>query len=337
MTSTSRVPLVYGTGSFGEAGKHVTRLHTIGACQEVVDAFVKHGYNVFDCARVYGLGTSEEFVGKLDLRGGRVDTKLFAAEPGGFAPDKLRAQMAESLNALGPHKIRVLYLHAPDRVTPIEDTLRELNEMYKEGLFEEIGLSNYHSWEVAEFVWIARKNGWKQPTVYQGVYNALERMVETELIPCLRKYDIRFYAYSPLAGGLLLGNILSSTDVQHADSKRWNPTLGGRLAEMQHDKYAGLIPHLRPVKEALDKHGIIIPEAAHRWLQHHSALTPQDGVVIGSSSVAQLETNIGYCQKGPLPQDVVAILDEAWKNAKSTANHYARTGGERVNLNLKPT
>ncbi|KZP01192.1 Aldo/keto reductase [Calocera viscosa TUFC12733] len=331
----SRVPLVYGTGSFGEPGKHVTRLHTIPACQEVVDDFVKHGYNVFDCSRVYGLGTSEEFVGKLDLRGGRVDTKLFASEPGGFAPEKLRAQLNESLKALGPHKIRVLYLHAPDRATPFEDTLRELNEMYKEGLCEEIGLSNFHSWEVAEFVWLARMNGWKPPTVYQGVYNTVERMVETELIPCLRKYGLRFYGYSPLASGLLVGKILSEADVKNTDNPLWNPNLGGRIAEMRYAKYGTLIPYLRPLKEALDKHGIMLPEAAHRWLQHHSALTPQDGVVIGSSSVAQLETNIGYCEKGPLPEDVVAILDEAWKNAKSTANHYARTGGERVNLNLK--
>ncbi|KZP01189.1 Aldo keto reductase [Calocera viscosa TUFC12733] len=310
----SRVPLLYGSAAFGEPGKHVTRLHTIPACQEVVDDFVKHGYTVFDCARGYGLGTSEEYLGKLDLKGGRVDTKLSSHEPGAFAPDQLRAQLAESLNALGPHKIRVLYLHAPDRKTPIEDTLRELNEMYKEGLFEEIGLSNYHSWEVAEFVWIARKNGWKQPTVYEGVYNALERMIETELISCLRKYGIRFYAYSPLAGGLLVGKILSHADVENTDSPRWNP------------KYAGLIPHLKPLKEALEKHNIQLSEAAHRWLQHHSALTPEDGVIIGASSIEQLETNIKFCEEGPLPEDILTILDEAWKNAKSTAAHYALPG-----------
>ncbi|KZP01191.1 Aldo/keto reductase [Calocera viscosa TUFC12733] len=322
----SRIPLLYGSAAFGEPGKHVTRLHTIPACQEVVDDFAKHGYTVFDCARAYGLGTSEEYLGKLDLKGGRADTKLFSREPGGFAPEKLRAQLAESLTALGPHKIRVLYLHAPDRKTPIEDTLRELNEMYKEGLFEEIGLSNYHSWEVAEFVWIARKNGWKQPTVYQGVYNVVERMVETELIPCLRKYGLRFYAYSPLAGGLLVGKILSDADLENTDSPRWNPKIAGRLAGMLRTKYAGLIPQLKPLKEALEKHNIELSEAAQRWLQHHSALTPKDGVIIGASSIDQLETNIKFCEEGPLPEDILTILDEAWKNAKSTASHYAPPG-----------
>ncbi|KZT61535.1 Aldo/keto reductase [Calocera cornea HHB12733] len=323
----SRVNLLYGAAAFGEAGKHVTRLHTLPECQEVIDDFViKHGYTLFDCARGYGFGTSEEYLGKLDMRGGRIDTKLFARESGGFAPEKLRAQMKESLKALGPHKIRVLYLHAPDRGTPIEVVLRELNEMYKEGLFEEIGLSNYHSWEVAEFVITARKNGWKQPTVYQGVYNVLERMVETELMDCLHKYGIRFYGYSPLASGLLVGKILSDGDLENSDSPRWNPKIAGRLAEMLRTKYKGLIPLLKPLKEALEKHGIELSEAAQRWLQHHSALRPEDGVVIGASSVAQLDENIKYCEEGPLPEEILTILDEAWTKAKMTASHYAAPG-----------
>jgi len=322
----SRVPLLYGAASFGEAGKHVTRLHTIPDCQEIVDAFGRHGYTLYDCARGYGFGTSEEYLGKLDLKGGRVDTKLFPKEPGTFAPATLRAQLNESLKALGPHKIRVLYLHAPDRKTDIEETLGELNKMYEEGLFEEIGLSNYHSWEVAEFVMLARKNGWKQPTAYQGVYNVVERMVETELIPCCQKYGLRFYAYSPLASGLLVGKILTLGDLDTTDSPRWDPKIAGRLAGMIRGKYAGLIPLLKPLKEALEKHGIELSEAAQRWLQHHSMLGEKDGVIVGASSLEQLETNIKFCEEGPLPQDILTILDEAWAKAKSTASHYAPPG-----------
>ncbi|KZT61534.1 Aldo/keto reductase [Calocera cornea HHB12733] len=322
----SRVPLLCGTGAFGEPGKHVARLNSLPACQALVDAFREHGYVGLDCSRVYGLGTSEEFLGQLDLNGGRVDTKAFPSGSGSFTPSKLRAQLNESLKALGPYKIRVYFLHAPDRTTPYEETLREVNEMYTEGLFEEIGLSNFQSWEVAEFVILARKNGWKQPTVYQGVYNAVERMIEPELIPCLRTYGLRFFAYSPLAQGLLVGNILSDADLEHTDSPLWNPKRGGRIAQLRHDKYAGLIPHLRSLKEALDRHGIVLPEAALRWLMHHSALGQEDGVIVGPSTVEHLETNIRYCESDPLPEEIVAILDEGWKNAKSTANHYARSG-----------
>ncbi|EJU00827.1 Aldo/keto reductase [Dacryopinax primogenitus] len=327
----SRVPLLYvtnrtqGSAAFGEPAKHVTRLHTLPECQAVIDCFTQHGYGLYDCARGYGFGTSEEYVGKLDLKGGRVDTKGFAREPGGLAPEKLRAMFNESLQALGQQKIRVYYLHAPDRKAPVpyEDTLRELNKMYEEGLIEEIGLSNFHSWEVAEFVWIARKNGWKQPTVYQGVYNVVERMIEPELIPCCRKYGLRFYAYSPLASGLLGGQLLTLADIETTDSPRWDPKIAGLLAGRLRQRYTALFPLLKPLKDALERNGMELPEAALRWLQHHSALGEQDGVVIGASSVGQLETNIKYCEAGPLPEDVVALLDEVWKRAKSTVWHYA--------------
>ena len=89
------------------------------------------------------------------------------------------------------------YLHGPDRTTPYEETLRAVNELYKEGKFKRFGISNYMSWEVAEIVGICRANGWVQPTVYQGIYNAIQRKVEPELFPCLRKFGIAFYEFNP--------------------------------------------------------------------------------------------------------------------------------------------
>ena len=101
------------------------------------------------------------------------------------------------------------YLHGPDRKTPYEDTLRAVNELYKEGKFKRFGISNYMSWEVAEIVGICRANGWVQPTVYQGIYNAVQRKVEPELFPCLRKYGIAFYEFNPRASLPLSSSPLS--------------------------------------------------------------------------------------------------------------------------------
>ena len=70
------------------------------------------------------------------------------------------------------------YLHGPDRKTPYEETLRAVNELYKEGKFKRFGISNYMSWEVAEIVGICKANGYVAPTVYQGVYNAIHRWVQ---------------------------------------------------------------------------------------------------------------------------------------------------------------
>lgn len=87
----------------------------------------------------------------------------------------------------------------------IEDTLAEVNELYKEGKFKSLGLSNFQAWEVAHIYHTCKANGYVTPTVYQGMYNAITRDVEKELLPCLRKLGISFYAYNPLAGGILTG------------------------------------------------------------------------------------------------------------------------------------
>lgn len=108
------------------------------------------------------------------------------------------------------------YLHAPDRSTPYEITLKAVDELYKEGKFKRFGISNYYSyvplfpvpsarfsrsysWEVAELVAICKHNGYILPTAYQGIYNAVHRAVEPELFPCLRKFGISFYEYNPRA------------------------------------------------------------------------------------------------------------------------------------------
>ena len=109
--------------------------------------------------------------------------------------------------------VEIWYLHGPDRTVPYEETMRVVNDLYKEGYFKKFGLSNFasyvwfwlvllklltkHRWEVAEIVTIAKANGYILPTVYQGVYNAIHRVIEPELLPCLRKFGISFYAFNP--------------------------------------------------------------------------------------------------------------------------------------------
>ncbi|KDQ09335.1 hypothetical protein BOTBODRAFT_117286 [Botryobasidium botryosum FD-172 SS1] len=324
----SRVPLLYGTGGFGVVGTE-TRIHEPAQAQELVDVFVKHGYSRFDTARYYGQGTSEKIIAQLDLKGATVDTKIIPLKPGDHAPARLRELFAESVEALGPYKIRVLYLHAPDRSVPIEDTLRAVNELHKEGKFEAFGLSNFFSWEVAEIVTIAKKNGWIPPTFYQGTYSALDRSVEYErlllnivcrLIPCLRKFGIRFVAYSTMAGGYLTGKLLDAapTPGSHFDSNtKWGA--------WYHMKYDHLAPLVKDLKELAAKHNLRLGQVALRWLQHHSILTPEDGgAILGASSAQQLEQSILDSEEGPLPEEIVNALDEAWKKAKAGAAYYAR-------------
>ncbi|KAG2368650.1 NADP-dependent oxidoreductase domain-containing protein [Suillus spraguei] len=321
----SQINLIFGAGSFGFPGprSNGARIHSVEQARETIGAYVRHGYATIDTARLYGGGTSEEFIGQLDLAERcYIDTKVLSSKPGDLSPKNLRASLMESLKALRLQKVHIFYLHVPDRSVPIADTLQAINDLYNEGHFEQFGLSNYNSWEVAEIMGIVIQNNWVRPTVYQGEYNAVNRNVEVELIPCLRYFGIKFYAYGPLAGGLLVGKILDEDDLKNAKGGRWDPSVS-HLAPLLHEQYGPLLPILRELKELLNVHNVCMAEVAQRWLQHHSALQPGDAVILGAASPQQMEDNIVQCEGGPLTDEIVKLLEEAWKKAKPVAPHYA--------------
>ncbi|EIW78932.1 Aldo keto reductase [Coniophora puteana RWD-64-598 SS2] len=320
----SRVPLLFGSSAFGIKGTLGTRIHDINECRRIVEYLNSKGYHEYDGARKYGDGSSEEYLGKLRdlgaLEGAKIDTKVFVAipgVPGDHAPGKLRASLQESLKALNMDKVRVFYLHLPDRGTPFEDTLFEINELYKEGKFEYFGLSNYYSWEVAEIVTIAKAKGWIAPTVYQGVYNALERNIESELIPCLRKFGLSFVAYSPLARGLFGGVDPNAP----AKGSRWDFS-SSVMAPGLHMRYKGYTEIFPQLTETLKRHNLSGAEVALRWLQHHSALGQEDGIILGASSLEQLQANVEDSEKDPLPSAIVDLLQEMWVVNKGRSPPY---------------
>ena len=178
------------------------------------------------------MSTVEEYLGKLDWksRGLVMETKYYPTVGRGMgkewshSPEHVRENLLNSLKALGQQKIDMFYLHGPDRTTPYEDTLREVNKLHKEGHFDRFGVSNYMSWEVAQICGICERNGWIKPSVYQGIYNAVHRSVEPELFPCLRAHSMAYYAYNPLGGGFFTGAFKKDEDVEEGsrfDPKKW--------------------------------------------------------------------------------------------------------------------
>ncbi|KAJ6511550.1 NADP-dependent oxidoreductase domain-containing protein [Mycena vitilis] len=333
----SNVQVVFGAMLIGApACTDVVRVTTEDATTELLDVFQKHGHNEVDTARMYSAGTSEVMLGAIGWkqRGLKMETKIFptkgknagwlTAEELTHSPTDLRKGLKASLVALKTDKVHTFYLHAPDRGVPYEDTLREVNNIYVEGVFERFGLSNYPAWEVAQICEICKRNGWVMPTVYQGIYNALNRVVEAELIPCLRAYSISFYVYNPLAGGFLTSRYSrDQTTFDHGD--RFNP-------DEKHATYQRMRYWNEPNFKALDllrpvvaSHGITESEAALRWLAHHSVLNKEfgDAVIIGAAGKKHLEDNLTALDKGPLPDDVVAALDAGWEQARALPLTYA--------------
>ncbi|KAL6308976.1 Aldo/keto reductase [Sparassis latifolia] len=319
----TRVPLLFGTMTMGEAGKNGVRTADLKECQGILDVFFAHGHMELDTARMYAEGTTEPLLTKLDLKGATVDTKVYPVKPGDHAPTALRSTFETSLKFLTPLKVRVLYLHAPDRSVPFEDTCREINELYKQSLFQIFGLSNFASWEVAEVVGICKANGWVQPKIYQAMYNAVTRDMEPELVPCCRKYGIRIVVYNPLAGGFFAGKVTAPTD-EAPKGGRFDPN--SKMGAMYRQRYlkGEYFEALKFLKGVADEHNLRLTEVALRWCQHHSVLTPEDGIILGASSAAQLEQNCEDSEKGPLPEDVVKALDEACKIVGASAPAYWR-------------
>ncbi|CAH3151635.1 unnamed protein product [Pocillopora meandrina] len=307
---------------------------TFDQSKEFVKICLKNDVYDFDTAYMYAGGKSEEFMGEMDIL---KDPKVFLATKAnpwsdkGLKYDRVTEQMNESLKRLKRDSVDLFYLHAPDHNTPIEETLEAVNQLYKEGKFKTFGLSNYASWEVAEIYYLCKMNNYPLPKVYQGMYNPVTRDVERELFPCLRRLGMSFYAYNPLAGGLLTG--------KHRYEDRENGTI-------QHGRYGGTGPWAdvyvkrfwkKPFFDLLDKlrttldriYGegkVTLIDASLRWMYHHSKMDGAcgDAVIIGASSVKHLEENLKSAKHGPIHEDVVALFEEAWGQIKGDCPYYFR-------------
>lgn len=223
----------------------------------------------------------------------------------------------------------VYYIHAPDRKTPLEETLEGINELYKQGRFKRFGLSNYLPSEVEQVVQVAKEKGFVVPTVYQGNYSLIARKQETELFPVLRRHGIAFNAYSPLAGGFLTktaADLAGGGDGAVGRFKAGTPV--GQLYLTLYHK-PSFLAALTAWDAISAESGIAKAELAYRWVAYHSALRPEygDGMIIGSRNLEQLRTTLLGIKKGPLSEKVVSQIDGIWNLVKGDA------GLDNFNLN----
>ena len=308
---------ILGTMTFGDQVDQDT-------AQKMLQQFTAAGHDEIDTAHIYCDGRTEEMLGRLlppEARG-----KLFIASKvnpwndNGLQGAQVKQQLTETLQRLGTDRVDLLYLHSPDLDTPVAETLESCLELFQQGKFKQFGLSNYASWQVAEVVETCRHNGWMQPTVYQGMYNALTRDVERELFPCLRNYGMRFYAYNPLAGGMLTGKHMSVDDIP--DSGRFNVERG-YLDRYWKQDYFNVLQELQGACEELDLKPV---EVALSWLVNHSLLDDAraDGIILGASRVAHLDQNMRACSHAPLDPSILEILDRGWEIIKPNCFKYFR-------------
>ncbi len=213
-------------------------------------------------------------------------------------------------------KVDIFYLHSPDKETPLEETLEAVNEVYKTGVFKRFGLSNFSPEDVEKAHEIATSKGYVVPSVYQGNYSPVARKQEDQLFPTLRKLGLAFYAYSPLAGGFLTK---TAQQVKDGAGRFSEEALGGMYRQM----------YMRPsYLEALAKwekiaadEGCSRAELAYRWVAYHSPLSNKygDAIIVGASSVEQLEQTLTGLERGPLSAQAVKGVEAVWDDVKHEA------------------
>ncbi|ORY94668.1 Aldo/keto reductase [Syncephalastrum racemosum] len=320
----SRMNVILGTMTFGTAeGSRVTDK---AAIDNIIQTFASYGYKDLDTARLYCQGTTEEVLAELGAPDKfNIATKVYPTQPGDHEPEKLKATFKKSLEALKVDSVDLFYLHAPDHKTSFEQTLGAVQELYENGHFKRLGISNFAAWQVSAVCEIAAKNNWIRPTVYQGMYNAITRDVEHELFTCLKHYGIKFYAYNPLAGGLLSPKYSSMAQSVESGS-RFDPN--ANTGKMYRDRYWNqtYFSAINAVHEAAKQHDINTADLALRWMVHHSKLNAEggDSVIIGASSIEQLIQNLEAFKQGPLPEPILDALDAAWEKAIVKCPPYFR-------------
>jgi aryl-alcohol dehydrogenase-like predicted oxidoreductase len=260
------------------------------ATTAVVHAALDAGINFFDTADIYGGTRSEVMLGQA-LRGRRDEIVLATkfAIPTGKRPDQkggsrryVMSAVEASLKRLGADYIDLYQMHMPDAETPIEETLRALDDLITSGKVRYIGNSNFSGWRIADADWVARSAHLNRFVSAQNNYSLLERQVEQEVIPACERFGLGLLPYFPLASGLLTGKYRrGETPQQDTRLAAWGPRGQEALNDANFDK----LDKLTAFAEA---RGHTLLDLAFAWLLGHPAVS---SVIAGATRPEQVKAN----------------------------------------------
>lgn len=329
--------LYFGTMTFGWS--QTSSFVNDAIAQDMTKKFIDFGKTIsseshyIDTARIYAGGKTEPIVGSVlkdvssycDLKSIVLGTKAHPSQPNGLSKDGIMDQFTASIDAMGVNAVSEFYLHQPDTEHSLLESLQCIHELIVDGKVKSLGLSNYHVSEVSRAFQLCDEHNLTKPTVYQGLYNPLNRAVEQELLPLLKDNACSYVAYNPLAAGLLTGKHkrAAADDVMTGRFKD-NPNYLPRFYTSENFDAVDLI------QAACDEEGLSLLEATFKWLLRHSALTEQDGVLLGASSIEQLDQNLEACLAAsnndkPLSDKILKAFDDAWKITEDSAFPYWRS------------
>ena len=305
----------FGTMTLGKPLDQAGTNEVIGRC---LDA----GINFFDTANMYNAGVAETLLGNA-FKGRRdqvvLASKVFyktgdALDQQGLSRKAILRAIDESLQRLQTDYLDVYYMHAPDHTVPIEESLETMDSLVRQGKVRYLASSNYAGWEVVEMLWLAKDHGWHAPYVSQPMYNLLARGIEQEYLPMCRQFGISTVVYNPLAGGLLTGKHkqeVFTAGTRFDDNKLYQD-------RYWHTQDFHAVERLRAIACLA---GRSLVSLSLNWLQHHTA---SDVIILGASSLAQLNDDLVAAAEGPLPEEIVKACDQVWQDLRGPLPVYNR-------------
>jgi len=275
---------------------------------KIMDRYLETGGIFLDTADVYSAGASEEVVGRwLKQRGVRdsivLATKVFGITgPGpnerGLSRLHIQRAVEASLKRLQTEVIDLYQIHRWDPDVPVEETVRALDDLVRQGKVRYLGCSNLAAWQLGKFLQTAERHHWPRFVSIQPVYNALNRGIESELLPLCQEEGLGVITYNPLAGGMLTGKY------QRGQSM---PT-GARLQAFRiyHQRYftEDALDIVTRFVEAAEQRGVTAAQLALAWVLSEPRVTCP---ILGARNVDQLNDTLGGLEIELTPAEREAI------------------------------
>ena len=307
-----------GTMVYGNQVSETAAINIIGKA-------LNAGVNFLDTADGYAEGRSEEIVGKV-LKGRRHSVVLATkvanrTGPGandvGLSRKHIMKGIEDSLRRLETDYIDLYYVHLPDYDTPIEETLRTLDDLVHQGKVRYIACSNFRAWQLCKALWVSDLHNLARFDCIQPPYNLLTRDIEYELLPLCASEGVGVCVYTPLAAGLLTGK--HDPNKPPAEGTRF--TLE-RMGPMYYERYwsATNFEAVARLKQIAREYGRSLTQFALAWILSNETIT---SAICGATSVKQLEENLGATEV-KLSKEELAACDGVWQQIRPTRFSYGR-------------
>ncbi len=306
--------LCLGTMTFGGEGEFWGKIGTTqqADAERLIGRALDAGINFIDTADMYSAGLSERITGqalknlKVPRENVVVATKVYgetgtqAANSRGMSRYHIMDGVKASLARLQLDHIDLYQIHAFDPATPIEEAVRAMDDLVRQGHVRYVGVSNWAAWQIMKAIGISERLGLARFESLQAYYTIASRDLERELVPMLQSEQLGLMVWSPLAGGLLSGKF-----GRHVPE---DAAAGSRRAvfdfpPVNKDRAYDCVEVMRGIAE---RKGVSVAQIALAWLLHQKAVT---SVIVGAKRIEQLDDNLAAC-KVDLSTEELAALDK---------------------------